>query len=162
MGFQAPLNSEVCLEAKLSTRVYLEDIETMARLTATQLLEALEHLYEALRILNSVLEEIERGAIRGIEISKSLAIAWFQVNCCRLYTESDVNFEELNVAALGLINDAKSMMDSLVSWQKGLSLHGKLYVTQSIREAEGNLNLVVTELESLLSHETSKKSAITV
>ena len=133
----------------------------MPKLTVTQPLEAIEHLYEALRILESVLEEIERGAMRGIEISKSLATAWFQVNCCRLYTESDVNFEELNVAAMGLINDAKSMMDSLISWEKGMTPHGKLYITQSIREAAGNLNLVLSELESLLSKKTSQKSAFT-
>ena len=133
----------------------------MSRLTVTQLLEAIEHLYEAFRILKSVLEEIESGAMRGLEISKSLATAWFQVNCCRLYTESDVNYEELNVEAMGLINDAKSMMDSLISWQKGLTPHGKLYITQSIRQAAGNLNLVLSELESYLSNETSKKSAMT-
>ena len=133
----------------------------MANLTATQLFKAIEHLYEAFRILKSVLREIEEsGAMRGLEISKSLATAWFQVNCCRLYTESDVNYEELNVEAMGLINDAKCMTDSLISWQKGMTLHGKLYITQSIREAAGNLNLVLTELESLLSNETSKKLAI--
>ena len=133
----------------------------MPNLTVTQLFEAIEHLYVALRILKSVLKEIERGAMRGIEVSKSLATAWFQVNCCRLYTESDVNFEELNVEAMGLINDAKSMVDSLIGWKKGMTPHGKFYITQSIRRAEGNLNLILTELESLLPNETSKKSAIT-
>ena len=133
----------------------------MPKLTVTQPLEAIEHLYEALRILKSVLKEIERGSMRGIEISESLATAWFQVNCCRLYIESDVNNEELNVEAMGLINDAKSMMDSLISWEKGMTPHGKFYITQSIREAAGNLNLVLTELESLLPNKTSKKFAIT-
>ena len=133
----------------------------MPKLTVDQLLKAIEHLYEAFRILKSVLKEIERGAMRGIEISKSLATAWFQVNCCRLYTESDVNFEELNVEAMGLINDAKTMMDSLISWGKGMTPHGKLYITQSLREAAGNLNLVLTELESMLSNEPSKNFAIT-
>ncbi len=132
----------------------------MPKLTVTQLFEAIEHLYEALRILESVLKEIERGAMRGIEISKSLATAWFQVNCCRLYTESDVNYEELNVEAMGLINDAKSKMDSLISWQKGMTPHGKFYITQSIREAAGNLNLVLTELESWLYHQKAGEFAI--
>ena len=133
----------------------------MPKLTANQLLEAIKHLYEALRILKSVLKEIERGAMRGIEISESLSTSWFQVNCCRLYTESDINLDELNVAAMGLINDAKCMIDSLISWHKGITLHGKLYIVQSIREAAENLNFVLTELESLLSNETSKKFAST-
>lgn len=132
----------------------------MPKLTVEQLLEGIEHLYEALRILKSVLKEIGSGAMRGIEISDGLATAWFQVNCCRLYTESDVNFEELNMEAMGLINDAKCMTDSLISWQKGMTPHGKLYITHSIREAAGNLNLVLTELESWLYHQKAGEFAI--
>ncbi|UCE84044.1 MAG: hypothetical protein JSV47_05920 [Deltaproteobacteria bacterium] len=131
----------------------------MLKLTIDQLLEAIEHLYRAVKILRSVLEEIEEGAMRGIEISNNLATAWFQVNCCRLYTESNVNLEELNVEAMGLINDAKCMIDSLISWQKGMTPHGKLYMTYSIRSAEADLNLVLTELESWLS---TKRSGMAV
>lgn len=127
----------------------------MPKLTIDQLLEAIGHLYRALEILRSVLEEIEEGAMRGIEISNSLATAWFQVNCCRLYTQSNVNLEELNVEAMGLINDAKCMIDSLISWQKGMTPHGKLYITHSIRSAGANLNLVLAELENWLSTKTT-------
>ena len=127
----------------------------MPKLTIDQLLEAIENLYRALEILRSVLEEIEEGAMRGIEISNSLATAWFQVNCCRLYTQSNVNLEELNVEAMGLINDAKCMIDSLISWQKGMTPHGKLYITYSIRSAGANLNLVIAELENWLSTKTT-------
>ena len=132
----------------------------MPKLNASQLLTATENLYEASRSLESVLKEIERGAIRGVEISRSLATAWSRVNCCRLYTESGANFEELNVEAMGLINDAKCIIDSLISWQKGLTPHGKLYLTQSIREAADNLNLVLTKLESLLHHQKVGEFAI--
>ncbi len=126
----------------------------MQRLTIGQLRETIEHLYEALAILKSVLKEIERGAMRGVEISESLARAWFQVNCCRIYIQSDANFEELNVEAMGLINDAKCMIDSLIDWQKGMTPHGRLYITHNIRSAGANLNLVLTELESWLSKKT--------
>jgi hypothetical protein len=132
----------------------------MPELTVNQLLEALEKLYAALRILKAVLKEIERGAMRGLEISKKLAEAWFQVNYCRVYIQVDVNFEELNVEAMGLINDAKCMTDSLISWQKGMTPDGKLYITHSIREAAGNLNLVLTELESWLYHQKAGEFAI--
>ena len=127
----------------------------MQKQTVDQLLEAIEHLYDACRILRSVLREIEGGAIRGSEISNSLAAAWFQVNCCRLYTQSEVNLEELNIEAMGLINDAKCMIDSLIAWHKGMTPHGKLYISHSIRFAGANLNLVLTELESWLSTKTS-------
>ena len=128
----------------------------MLKLSHGELLRAIGHIYEALRILKSVLREIEGGAIRGIEISNSLAAAWFQVNCCRLYTQSEVNFEELNVEAMGLINDAKCMIDSLIAWHKGMTLHGKLYISHSIRFAGANLNLVLTELESWLYQKKTK------
>ena len=125
----------------------------MLELTADQLHEAIEHLYEALRILKLVLEEIGSGAIRGLEISEDLANAWFEVNCCRLYTQSDVNLEELNLDAMGLINDAKCMMDSLVSWKKGLTPHGKLFIGQSIASAAGYLKMALDELEDMLYHQ---------
>jgi hypothetical protein len=127
----------------------------MIKLNSEQLLEAIDKLYEAREILESVLKEIGSGAMRGMVISERLATAWFQVNCCRLYTQSDVNFEELNVEAMGLINDAKCMIDSLMNWQKGMTPHAKLYITHSIRSAGANLNLVLTELESWLSNKRS-------
>lgn len=127
----------------------------MPELSADQLLEAIEYLYEALRVLKSVPQEIEHGAIRGLEISERLETAWFQVNCCRLYTQSEVNFEELNIEAMGLINDAKCMIDSLIAWHKGMTPHGKLYITHSIRSAGASLNLVLAELENWLSTKTT-------
>lgn len=89
----------------------------MLELTADQLHEAIEHLYEALSILQSVLKEIGSGAIGGLDISKTLGEAWFEVNCCRLHTQLDLNLEELNLEAMALINDAKCMMESLMSWK---------------------------------------------
>ena len=125
----------------------------MLELTADQLHEAIEHLYEALRILQSVLKEIGSGAIRGLDISEDLGKAWFEVNCCRLYTQSDVNLEELNLDAMALINDAKCMMDSLMGWEKGLTSHGKLFISQNIVSAMGCLKIALEELENLLYHQ---------
>ena len=125
----------------------------MLRFTADQLYKAIEHLYEALRILQSVLKEIGSGAISGLEISEDLGKAWFEVNSCRLYTQEDVSLEELNLDAMGLINDAKCMMDSLVSWKKGLTTHGKLFISQSIVSAAGYLRMALDELEDMLYHQ---------
>lgn len=131
----------------------------MLKLTADQLYEAIEHLYEAISILRSVLEEIGSGAIQGLKISENLAKAWFEVNCCRLYTQSEVNLEVFNQEAMGLINDAKCMMDSLMSWGKGLTPHGKLFIRQSITSAVCDLTVVVNELEGLLYHQKAEEFA---
>jgi len=122
----------------------------MLELGLEQLHEAIDYLYEALEILESVLEEIEKGSVRGMQTSERLADAWYKVNCCRLHTEPDVNLEELNLAAMGLINDTKCMIDSLMGWGKGMTLHGKIYMTDNIRAASDNLRLVLCKLEDWL------------
>jgi len=123
----------------------------MLELSRVQFLEAIENLYEALKILDSVRKEIESGAIRGMVISESLADAWYKVNCCRIHTQVDVNLEELNLEAMGLINDAKCMMDSLLSWKKGMTRHAKFFIMEDIAYAAKNIFLVLSQLENWLS-----------
>jgi hypothetical protein len=123
----------------------------MLELSRVQFLEAIENLYEALKILESVREEIESGAMRGMVISESLADAWYKVNCCRIHTQVDVNLEELSLEAMGLINDAKCMMDSLLSWKKGMTRHAKFFIMEDISYAGKNIFLVLSQLEDWLS-----------
>ena len=123
----------------------------MLELRKVEFLEAIEHLYEALKILEQVREEIESGAIRGWVTSESLAEAWYKVNCCRLHTQEDVNLEELTLAAMGLINDAKCMMDSLLSWKKGMTRQASFYIRDNIASAAQNIFLVRSQLEDWMS-----------
>ena len=123
----------------------------MLELSKVEFLEAIEHLYEALKILETVREEIESGAIRGMVTSENLAEAWYKVNCCRVHTQEDVNLEELTLSAMGLINDAKCMMDSLLSWNKGMTRHASFYIRDNIASAAKNIFLVRSQLEDWLS-----------
>ena len=123
----------------------------MLELSKVEYLEAIEHLYEALKILDSVREEIESGAIRGWVTSENLAEAWYKVNCCRLHTQNDVNLEELTLPAMGLINDAKCMMDSLLSWKKGMTRQASFYIRDNIASAAKNIFLVRSQLEDWMS-----------
>ena len=123
----------------------------MLELRKVEFLEAIEHLYEALKILETVRKEIESGAIRGMVTSENLAEAWYKVNCCRVHTQEDVNLEELTLAAMGLINDAKCMMDSLLSWNKGMTRHASFYIRDNIASAAKNIFLVRSQLEDWLS-----------
>ena len=130
----------------------------MLALTQEQLIEAIGYLYEALEVLESVGKEIESGTVRGMVISEKLAEAWFKVNCCRLHTQEDVNLEDLNLEAMGLINDAKCMMESLIEWKKGMTRQGKLCIMDSISAAAGNLFLVLCELEEWLTGITEDRA----
>ena len=124
----------------------------MLELSRVQFLEAIENLYEALKILDSVRKEIESGAMRGMVISENLAEAWYKVNCCRLHTQEDVNLEELTLEAMGLINDAKCMMDSLLSWNKGMTRQASFFIMDNISSAAKNIFLVLSQLEDWLSN----------
>ena len=123
----------------------------MLELSKVEFLEAIEHLYEALKILETVRKEIESGAIRGMVTSENLAEAWYKVNCCRLHTQEDVNLEELTLAAMGLINDAKCMMDSLLSWKKGMTRQASFYIRDNIASAAQNILLVRSQLEDWMT-----------
>jgi len=123
----------------------------MLELSRVQFLEAIENLYEALKILESVRKEIESGAMRGMVISENLAEAWYKVNCCRVHTQEDVNLEEFTLEAMGLINDAKCMMDSLLSWKKGMTRQANFFIRENIASAAKNIFLVLSYLEDWLS-----------
>jgi peptide subunit release factor 1 (eRF1) len=124
----------------------------MLDLSRVQFLEAIENLYEALKLLESVRKEIESGAIRGMVISENLADAWYKVNCCRIHTQVDVNLEEFTLEAMGLINDAKCMMDSLLSWKKGMTRQAKFSIMENIALAAKNIFVVLSQLEDWLSN----------
>ena len=124
----------------------------MLALSRVQFLEAIENLYEALKLLESVRKEIESGAIRGMVISENLAEAWYKVNCCRIHTQVDVNLEEFTLEAMGLINDAKCMMDSLLSWKKGMTRQAKFAIMENIALAARNIFVVLSQLEDWLSN----------
>jgi peptide subunit release factor 1 (eRF1) len=124
----------------------------MLELSKVQFLEAIENLYEALKILDSVRKEIESGAMRGMVISENLAEAWYKVNCCRLHTQEDVNLEEFTLEAMGLINDAKCMIDSLLSWNKGMTRQAYFFIMENISSAAKNIFVVLSQLEDWLSN----------
>ena len=124
----------------------------MLDLSRVQFLEAIENLYEALKILESVRKEIESGAMRGMAISENLAEAWYKVNCCRVHTQADVNLEEFTLEAMGLINDAKCMMDSLLSWNKGMTRQASFFIMENLASAAKNIFVVLSQLEDWLSN----------
>jgi hypothetical protein len=105
-----------------------------------------------LKILDSVRKEIESGAMRGMVISENLAEAWYKVNCCRLHTQEDVNLEELTLEAMGLINDANCMIDSLLSWNKGMTRQARFFIMENLSSAAKNIFMVLSQLEDWLSN----------
>jgi hypothetical protein len=52
---------------------------------------------------------------------------------------------------MGLINDAKCMLDSLLSWKKGMTRHASFYIRENIASAAKNIFLVLSQLEDWMS-----------
>lgn len=126
------------------------------RLTSDELRKAIGHLVEAKRLVAKCKGSIGKGFFIGNNILDDLRDAWYQVNCCRLYTQSSVDFENCTQTAMGNINDAREMMDSLIHWGKGLTPYGGLSIMLACSEAQANIHVVHTELEHMLSGQINK------
>jgi hypothetical protein len=116
-------------------------------LTADELIKAKAHLYRSLQIIEEQLAGIGQGIYNALLTSTELSEGWLEVNKCRTYTENIVAFEEYLQPAMGLINDAKLMVDHLAAEKLGLTRHGRISILQSLNEAWGLIKSVVSELE---------------
>ena len=130
----------------------LTDSSNKYTLRFDQLQLAIEHLYKAIELLETAKSKLSEGIVSGAELSSMLAESWLEVNKCRLYTESMLMFEELLVPSLGLINDAKCMLESSIAWHLGLTANGYLNIVNCINLAicEG-IRPCLEELETWLS-----------
>lgn len=111
------------------------------------LLKAINHLHRSLDLIGGARKRVESGVLDGLFTSNDLAEGWFEVNCCRLYTEKAVLIEEYLQPAMGLIHDAKCMIDSLVAYGDGMTFHGKLSILSCLQDAEDGIRGVLEELE---------------
>lgn len=99
------------------------------------LLAAIAHLYNAMELLKEVNNTIVEQAIDGLDSVQKLADSWLEVNRCRIYTEKIDHLEELLIPAMGLINDAKSMLESVIYWKIGMTIHARYNILSCIKEA---------------------------
>lgn len=100
-----------------------------------ELAEAALHLQKALDLLIFINNEIIDQTVNGLDMIEKLSTVWEEINSCRIYTEESVFFEELLIPAMGLVNDAKLMLESLIHWRIGMTIYGKISILKSIREA---------------------------
>jgi hypothetical protein len=119
--------------------------------TGKSLLTAIDHLYKSLDLIGGASDRVSEGILDGLFTSSDLAQGWFEINSCRLYTESSLILEEYLQPAMGLINDAKSMIDSLVAWGLGLTPTSRLSILRCLGDAESAIRAVVEELENWMT-----------
>lgn len=106
------------------------------------------HLNTALELLVGINDKLIDGLINFMDFIEELSTVWNEINKCRIYTQGSVYFEDLLIPAMGFVNDAKLMLESLVHWNLGMTLYGKISILSSIREAiTGGIGPGINRLE---------------
>ena len=123
----------------------------MLQLEYKEVIQALSTLYKAKQLLLKVYSQVKDGRYDACFLQEDLATAWYRVNVCRIFTETDVHFEELLQPAMGLIVDAKEMVDSLAAWGKGVTRAGQANILTCIRNAGDEIFTAIEKLESMLN-----------
>jgi hypothetical protein len=125
----------------------LREIEPPKGLTSDDLFSAVDHLVKAVRILEECRTAMEEGLFDDSLIQK-LEESWNEVNLCRVHTEKILFIDELLIPAMGEINDAKSMMESLIAWKLGMTRQGYFSIMGCLTNALAGIQPCIEELSS--------------
>jgi hypothetical protein len=125
-----------------------------------EIIQALAALYSCRKLLHKVYDCIQKGHYSSFTTSEDLATAWHKINICRLYTEECVNFEELLQSAMGLIVDAKEMVDSLAAWSK-VTRPGFANICGCITDSGDLVFTAIEHLEEMLNCSSTNTSNLT-
>lgn len=123
----------------------------MLALEYKEIMQAITSLSACRNTLEEVHTVVKQSAYESSSTEEKLADSWYRINVCRLFTETDVNMEGHLQTAMGLIVDAKEMVNSLAAWRKGLTVAGRGNILTCIREAMMNIITVQEQLESMLN-----------
>ncbi len=115
------------------------------------IMQALTSLYASTKVLQEVYEKIEQSAYESSSTEEKLADSWYRVNVCRLFTETDINMEGHLQIAMGLIVDAKEMVNSLAGWGKGVTRSGRANIMLCISDATREVYTVIEMLENMFN-----------
>lgn len=123
------------------------DLTDLPSLTPDELFKAKSHLYKGLEIIEDQLNNLHQGVYDALRASTELDQAWLEVNKCRVFTEAIVDFEECLQPAMGLIFDAKCMVEHLAALNMGITRQGLISITGCLDEATALIHIVLSELE---------------
>jgi len=125
-----------------------DSLNNLPSLTPDELFKAKSHLYKGLEIIANQLNNLRQGIYDALQAASELNEAWLEVNKCRVYTETIVDFEECLQPAMGFIFDAKCMIEHLAALHMGITRQGFVSITGCLDEATGLIGMVLGELES--------------
>ncbi len=125
----------------------LREIEPPHTLKPEELFAAIEHLCRAATLLEECRKNMQEGMFDE-SLPQKLEEAWNEVNQCRVYTEKIGFIEELLIPAMGEINDAKCMFESLTAWKIGMTPAGFNSITGCLSNAISGIQPCLEELSN--------------
>jgi hypothetical protein len=125
----------------------LREIEPPHTLAPEELFAAVEHLCRAATLLDECRRNMQEGMFDE-SLPQKLEEAWNEVNLCRVHTERIQFIEEMLVPAMGEINDAKCMFESLAAWKVGMTPAGFNSIMGCLFNAVSGIQPCLEELSS--------------
>ena len=141
----------------LSPMFYSEGSSQTITLEYKEIMQSITALTLCRKILAKAADAVQLGSYVSTTLSEQLATAWYRINVCRLFTQEDVNWEGRLQSAMGLINDAKSMVDSLAAWGKGVTRAGRANILICLATATDEVFTVQEQLENMFSYDCKSK-----
>lgn len=135
----------------------LRQVEPPHGLNAADLFSAVEHLARAVLILEECRAAMEEGLFDSSLVQK-IEQSWNEVNQCRVYTEEILFIEEVLVPVLGEINDAKTMMESLIAWKIGMTPQAYFSIMGCLSNALAGIRPCIEELSNWESQGTAEET----
>ena len=117
-------------------------------LTASAALAATEDLHRAVDGLEDIQRRVGSGCYDALFTAVDCANAWNHVNKARVHTEVSLRYEECLQPALGLVNDAKCMIESLAAWKLGLTRPGATSILSCLSDASALVWEVLEDISS--------------
>jgi hypothetical protein len=121
-------------------------------LTANELYEGVNHLYETVKIIDRIGSDLYNGVIVPHVCDEDIKEGYLQCNKCRLYTQRNTTFDELLEPALGNIYSCWAMLSHLT--KEGFTITGIRSILVELSEAKVAIGIVIEEMENMLSQMT--------
>lgn len=116
------------------------------QLTSEQLYGGIEHLYNAVKVIDKIGNDLYNGVIVSHVSSEDIKEGYLQCNKSRLFIKDQ---DELLEPALGCLYSSWAMINHLT--QTGFTITGIKSILRELNDAKMAIAEVIEEMENLLS-----------
>ncbi len=123
--------------------------ETALTVSFDDLIKALDLLHEVFWDIKSVSGTIANGSFVSYSVIEQLRDSWNKMSKSRECTQRLHSVDENVQLAMGCVNDAKSMIESLIAWNSELTPHAQFSIRLALLNGLEEVKRSLTKLESI-------------